>query len=815
MKIKKQLLLVILIITSHSLHSQNDCIEAITVCGNTGFQGLTAVGVGTQELNGNNTCQSSENNSIWLRLPIGTSGTLGFTLTPSNLSIVEDFDFFIFGPNATCTSLGQSIRCSTTNPQASGQADNTTGMNQTATDTSEGPGMLGNGFVKSLDVVAGEVYFLVIDRPIGNSDFSILWNGTATFIAPPNIATLAANALDLTACDNDGVLDSKTPFNLSSNNSLMIGSQSNVVVTYHTSTNDATLGTNPILNPNAFANTVNPQQIYGRLTSNTNCFATVPFQIFVNNNIAIPNSESEICDDATDGNDANGRATFNLSAVSQNLFGTASIAGLTFAYYLNQTDATAEQNALPQNYYNASANQQNVVAVVKNANGCKGTKLIVFRVNPLPNKINYSLTQCDTVLNPDGFATFSLSEASNAISGSNTNFLVTYYADNAAAAANTPLNNIYTNISNPQTVISKITNIATGCSSFSNLQLIVNVVISQNIAPLQTCDVANQENGFATFNLNNAAVVVSLSQMATYFSTLDNALLEINPIVNVASYTNVVAYNDSFFVRIETNNQCSGITTVGLIVNKLPVLETNSTQNYVVCANKPSEFITIDAALMSGNPNNFTYKWFLNGAAIVPNTYSVSINVAGTYVVEVYTAANCFKTRTIVVKASGTAVISDIKITELTINDNTVIVNLAPSANVFVYSIDEPQGPFQNGNVFNNVSSGIHTVYVSDTNGCGVVSKQIAILGFPDFFTPNGDSYNDTWSVDGQNNNFNRNTKVSIFDRYGRLLKEIAPKDFRGWDGTFNSEAMPADDYWYVVVLENGLVVKNNFTLKR
>ncbi|WP_298236792.1 T9SS type B sorting domain-containing protein [uncultured Algibacter sp.] len=36
-----------------------------------------------------------------------------------------------------------------------------------------------------------------------------------------------------------------------------------------------------------------------------------------------------------------------------------------------------------------------------------------------------------------------------------------------------------------------------------------------------------------------------------------------------------------------------------------------------------------------------------------------------------------------------------------------------------------------------------------------------------------------------------------------------------GWDGTFNGELMPADDYWFAVTLQDGRVFKNHFTLKR
>ena len=96
MQIKNNLIVLLICFFSVTIHSQNDCIKSITVCGNTGFQGLTATGIGVQELNGNNTCQSSENNSIWLRLPIGSAGTLGFTLTPSSTNIGVDFDFFVF-----------------------------------------------------------------------------------------------------------------------------------------------------------------------------------------------------------------------------------------------------------------------------------------------------------------------------------------------------------------------------------------------------------------------------------------------------------------------------------------------------------------------------------------------------------------------------------------------------------------------------------------------------------------------------------------------------------------------------------------------
>lgn len=42
---------------------------------------------------------------------------------------------------------------------------------------------------------------------------------------------------------------------------------------------------------------------------------------------------------------------------------------------------------------------------------------------------------------------------------------------------------------------------------------------------------------------------------------------------------------------------------------------------------------------------------------------------------------------------------------------------------------------------FNNVTSGIHAVFVMDINGCSEMLKEGVILVIPNFFTSNDDSY--------------------------------------------------------------------------
>jgi hypothetical protein len=77
---------------------------------------------------------------------------------------------------------------------------------------------------------------------------------------------------------------------------------------------------------------------------------------------------------------------------------------------------------------------------------------------------------------------------------------------------------------------------------------------------------------------------------------------------------------------------------------------------------------------------------------------------------------------------------------------NTVTVNVTGSGN-YEYSLNDPYGPFQSSNFFDNVPAGIH-VYVNDKMDV-VLSANIAILGAK-FFHSNGDGYNDYWNVKGE-----------------------------------------------------------------
>jgi len=129
-------------------------------------------------------------------------------------------------------------------------------------------------------------------------------------------------------------------------------------------------------------------------------------------------------------------------------------------------------------------------------------------------------------------------------------------------------------------------------------------------------------------------------------------------------------------------------------------------------------------------------------------------------------------------------------------------------------------GEFQDSSVFIDVPPGMNTVVINDKNGCGTSEPlPFLVVGYPKFFTPNGDGIHDAWNILGIETL--NNPVVFIFDRYGKLLKQIDETTI-GWDGTFNGQPMPSSDYWFRLEYERdeqGTLVANtirtHFTLKR
>ncbi|MET0944909.1 MAG: T9SS type B sorting domain-containing protein, partial [Flavobacterium sp.] len=84
-------------------------------------------------------------------------------------------------------------------------------------------------------------------------------------------------------------------------------------------------------------------------------------------------------------------------------------------------------------------------------------------------------------------------------------------------------------------------------------------------------------------------------------------------------------------------------------------------------------------------------------------------------------------------------------------------------------------------------------------------------LPYPKYFTPNNDTFHDTWTIDFAY--LAPNTGIRIFDRYGKFIKELHNNG--AWDGTYLGSQEPAADYWFTVTRLNGTEFRGHFSLKR
>ena len=465
-------------------------------------------------------------------------------------------------------------------------------------------------------------------------------------------------------------------------------------------------------------------------------------------------------------------------------------------------DGSVTSNSVsPSHVYAVAGNYNVTVTIVVAGIPIPNSKSVT--ISPLPDVFPSNLVQCSPTAAVTNIP-FNLSQADIAVSGGNPDVSVTYYLSTLNAADGTgQLPTTYFNISNPQQITAKITNETTGCYSLTTLDLVVNSAINPAMI-VRKCDDAT-EDGFTQFQLSDTEVSTIPTGTVTYYTTLNDALLETNAVSS--SFTNTIVNTQTVYARVEEDNACEGIFPIQLIVDKLPQIELQGTA--YVCTNLPDRFITLHAGLLQGNIANFTFEWSTG-----QTTPTIQVNQPGNYSVTVMSQFGCEKTRTINVLPSNNATIENVQIIDLTQNNTVTVLLNSQSIGDYLYSLDLPMGPFQESNHFENVSAGFHTVYVYDTRGCGTSKEEISVLEIPKFFTPNQDGVNDTWNIIGMNASFYANSKIYIFDRFGKLLADVDPKS-PGWTGVYNGHNLPSTDYWYLVTLENGRTVRGHFSLVR
>lgn len=177
-----------------------DCVGGITVCSSQAITNNSGSTGDVMDLNASNQgCLSSgERQGTWYYFSPQTNGTIAFSIAPANGT--DDYDFAVWGPyaNAQCPT-GPPLRCSYDAP-----GPYTTGLNATATQTTEGAG--GTGWVQDIAAIAGQVYVLYIDNFSSTGQaFTLSWqlsNGSTL-----DCTTLPVELIALEATAKDPVIE--------------------------------------------------------------------------------------------------------------------------------------------------------------------------------------------------------------------------------------------------------------------------------------------------------------------------------------------------------------------------------------------------------------------------------------------------------------------------------------------------------------------------------------------------------------------------------------------------------------------------------
>lgn len=598
-------------------------------------------------------------------------------------------------------------------------------------------------------------------------------------------------------------------------------------VTYYEDEDDSTNGINAINPANAYTNIENPQTIYVRVKSgDTGCSAYSTLTLKVNPNPDIETPEPiELCD-------VNGDGTMEFDLTIREADIRNGEIG-TISYHLTLKDAEENTNAIlnPSTYTNVESPEQIIyVRVTNDVTGCYSIVELLLIVNPLPvldiEISDYIICEVET----DERAVFDLTTKIPEILNGQSPMIydVKFYEDEADAynGVNAIVNpDNFTNTSNPQEIFVRIENGSTECfvagQSFF-LRVLEGAEAFAPAEPLQSCE-NELGTGIATFDLTQLNAEILGGQDAaifivTYHETPEDAETGANPILDPANYEGV---SGIIYARVTNNNSgCYVVVEVELVVIQLPLVAFDDT--YRLCVDAEGNPIMEESGeasppVLDTGLSGLTYVfiWTLDGEILVDETSSsLQITKGGVYEVTVIDMqTGCEITTSTTVTVSSPPLVYGAEVTTLPFSYPHTIEATASGLGTYVFQLDN--GPAQTSGTFTNVEPGDHIVTISDVNGCGSVIVNVGAIDYPMFFTPNGDGYHDTWNIHGIE--AIPSAKIYIFDRHGKLLKQLSPTG-PDWDGTFNGNPMPSSDYWFRVIYTEGGVekeYKGHFTLKR
>lgn len=443
-------------------------------------------------------------------------------------------------------------------------------------------------------------------------------------------------------------------------------------------------------------------------------------------------------------------------------------------------------------------------------NGCIATDEIVMEFQTNPEPLPFNVITCGE--ENDNQVAYDLLSIENEVSELPNNFSIeAFYATEEDAL------NQNNSIDNPSSFQADApnTNVYVRLENNGGCELIVPIILQRNnfqFEALRFTECPDAEDDSISYNANQIRNTIFNStgeQVAeiAFYPSIQDALQNTNQLLADNFSIALEDFPATYIAKLLNPGECQGIVPLEFSLIETPKFE-NTITNLTRC--RSEEFISLAPQLISDS-ENITYEWSTG-----ETTPSINVTEAGVYTLVATNSAeengeeiSCSNSILFTVDVAGFEDF-EVLITGSPNGTQTAVVEVFPEGN-YSYALNNEEA-FQTDNSF-RLSQVENIIYVRDLDGCGDASRRFSVLSFPDFFTPNADGINDVWKPKGFQNELVELKSVQIFDRYGKLLVSFGAGGF--WDGTFNGNLMPPNDYWYKIHLSRGRVFTGNFTLKR
>jgi len=409
---------------------------------------------------------------------------------------------------------------------------------------------------ENYEVIAGTSNIAYIRIEDNNTDcVAYATINTSAFITP-----VVEDIQDINQCGDDSIT-----YDLTVNDNNILGSQdaSTFSIFYFESQADADSNTDPILSPENYAtNSLVCETVYARIENNTqpDCYATSSFQLCPTSIVlGTPTSPINSCATNTTS------TTFDLTVNEVAILNGESASDYIITYYASQNDADTNTGAYTdaENYTVSSNGCETVFVRVESVTESTCYETTSFEictefVNP---GMPVTLSECSSNEDP---TIFNITQNESTILNGET-YNISYYeslteADNSQNEI-TELTN-YQALNNTQTIYVRVESTSDNtCYTVVSFDIeSISGGLTTNELNLTVCE--NELEG--ELSLTDAEDQLNLSSTESlegYYTSLTDAVNQIDPITNPSAYNNTDATTE-FFIRVENSDAsiCYAIT---------------------------------------------------------------------------------------------------------------------------------------------------------------------------------------------------------------------------------------------------------------